>query len=321
MDSFRLVAMGDYYKILEVSRDASEADIKKAYRKLALKWHPDKNPDDQETATKKFKEISEAYEVLSDSQKRKVYDRYGRDGLNQTNGGGPSSHSGRRHRHHHFGAEFGQFDEFDAGMTFGFPQFVFRDPEDVFREFFGGEDPFAEIFDPFGLIGGHRHQRVHSHRHRHHHSNPGSAASSGHHHHHHHHHAAAAAAAPHQISLFSDFMSPFGGSMSPFGMLGGFGAFGGLNQLAMGGGPGGGAQIQTFSSSFGGMGGAGNVVSSSTSTRFVNGKKITTKKVVDNGVESVKVYENDVLKSHTLNGERQPIESRRSRPYSRISSH
>lgn len=64
--------MVDYYKILEVSRSATVADIKKAYRRLALKWHPDKNPDNQDEANKKFKEISEAYEVLSDEKKRKV---------------------------------------------------------------------------------------------------------------------------------------------------------------------------------------------------------------------------------------------------------
>ena len=64
--------MVDYYKQLEVSRGASAADIKKAYRKLALKWHPDKNPDNQEESNRKFKEISEAYEVLSDEKKKKV---------------------------------------------------------------------------------------------------------------------------------------------------------------------------------------------------------------------------------------------------------
>jgi DnaJ family protein B protein 6 len=60
----------DYYEILEIPKNASEADIKKAYRKLALKWHPDKNPDNQKEAEKRFKEISEAYEVLSDSKYR-----------------------------------------------------------------------------------------------------------------------------------------------------------------------------------------------------------------------------------------------------------
>ncbi|EGI63256.1 DnaJ-like protein subfamily B member 6 [Acromyrmex echinatior] len=60
--------MVDYYKVLEVQRTSSSADIKKAYRKLALKWHPDKNPDNLEEANKRFKEISEAYEVLSDGK-------------------------------------------------------------------------------------------------------------------------------------------------------------------------------------------------------------------------------------------------------------
>jgi curved DNA-binding protein CbpA len=58
----------DYYEILELPKNASEGDIKKAYRRLALKWHPDKNPDNGKEAEKRFKEISEAYEVLSDSE-------------------------------------------------------------------------------------------------------------------------------------------------------------------------------------------------------------------------------------------------------------
>jgi len=58
----------NYYEMLELTKNASEADIKKAYRKLALKWHPDKNPNNQKEAETRFKEISEAYEVLSDSK-------------------------------------------------------------------------------------------------------------------------------------------------------------------------------------------------------------------------------------------------------------
>src|SRR3954452_4288034 len=65
-----------YYDILGVSEDASEAEIKKAYRKLALKWHPDKNPGDK-AAEEKMKEINQAYEVLGDAKKRQNYDRYG----------------------------------------------------------------------------------------------------------------------------------------------------------------------------------------------------------------------------------------------------
>ncbi|NXF02123.1 DNJB8 protein, partial [Smithornis capensis] len=67
--------MVDYYKVLGLQESASQDDIKKSYHKLALKWHPDKNPRDKEKAEKKFKEIVEAYEVLSDSQKRSLYDK------------------------------------------------------------------------------------------------------------------------------------------------------------------------------------------------------------------------------------------------------
>ena len=77
----------DYYEVLGVSRGASESDIKRAYRQLAVKYHPDKNPDDSE-AEEKFKEAAEAYSVLSDAQKRARYDRFGHAGMGGAAGGG-----------------------------------------------------------------------------------------------------------------------------------------------------------------------------------------------------------------------------------------
>lgn len=81
----------DYYEILEVSRTSDKESIKKAYRKMALKYHPDRNPDDKE-AEEQFKRINEAYEVLSDDSKRQIYDQYGKEGLQNS---GFSGFSGR----------------------------------------------------------------------------------------------------------------------------------------------------------------------------------------------------------------------------------
>ncbi|EDL75410.1 rCG23817, isoform CRA_a [Rattus norvegicus] len=123
--------MASYYEILDVPRSASPDDIKKAYRKKALQWHPDKNPDNKEFAEKKFKEVAEAYEVLSDKHKREIYDRYGREGLTGAGSGPSRSETG--------------------GMEPGFT-FTFRSPEEVFREFFGSGDPFSELFDDLGAF-------------------------------------------------------------------------------------------------------------------------------------------------------------------------
>jgi molecular chaperone DnaJ len=83
----------DYYKVLDVPRNATEVDIKKAYRRLAMKFHPDRNPNDHE-AEDKFKEAKEAYEVLCDEQKRAIYDQHGHEGLAARGGGGPGFGSG-----------------------------------------------------------------------------------------------------------------------------------------------------------------------------------------------------------------------------------
>jgi len=102
----------DYYKILGVARDASPDTIKTAYKKAAMKWHPDRQPENPELATKKFKEIGEAYEVLSDPKKRDTYDRFGSEGLQQQSQGFPS--------HHAHADPFSIFEELFRGGGFNF---------------------------------------------------------------------------------------------------------------------------------------------------------------------------------------------------------
>ena len=81
------MAKTDFYELLGVSRDTPDADVKKAYRKLAMQYHPDRNPDDA-AAELKFKEINEAYDVLKDDQKRAAYDRFGHAAFDGSMGGG-----------------------------------------------------------------------------------------------------------------------------------------------------------------------------------------------------------------------------------------
>ena len=91
------MAKRDLYEVLGVNRDASEDEMKKAYRKLAMKYHPDRNPDNKE-AEEKFKEAKEAYEILTDANKRAAYDRYGKAGVDPSAAGGPGARSGGRDR-------------------------------------------------------------------------------------------------------------------------------------------------------------------------------------------------------------------------------
>ena len=116
----------DYYEILGVSKNATQDEIKKAYRKLAIKYHPDKNRGDS-TAEEKFKEATEAYEVLADEQKRAAYDRFGKAGVEGAAGGGQ-----------------------------GFGSRAYTDFSDIFGEF---GDIFSELFGGGGMGGGGRRQR------------------------------------------------------------------------------------------------------------------------------------------------------------------
>ncbi len=117
----------DYYEVLGVSKDATDEQLKKAYRKLAKKYHPDANLDNKKEAEKKFKEVNEAYETLSDPQKRKMYDQFGHAGPQGFGGaGGP------------FGGQGGYYTYNGTGFD-GFSDFGdFGDLGDIFSSFFGG---------------------------------------------------------------------------------------------------------------------------------------------------------------------------------------
>src|SRR6056300_606413 len=99
------MAKRDFYEILGLSKGASADEIKKAYRKIAIKYHPDKNPDDKE-AEEKFKEAAEAYEVLSSPEKRQKYDQFGHQAFSQ-GGGGDGHHMNMDDIFSNFGDIFG----------------------------------------------------------------------------------------------------------------------------------------------------------------------------------------------------------------------
>lgn len=132
----------DYYEILGIQKAASQDEIKKAYRKLALQYHPDRNKGDK-AAEEKFKEVNKAYEVLSDPQKRQTYDQFGAAAFEQggAGAGGP------------FGGGFGGFRggqqgpftyTYTTGGGQGFDFGGFTDPFEIFEQFFGGGSPFGQ---------------------------------------------------------------------------------------------------------------------------------------------------------------------------------
>lgn len=124
---FATMAVADYYKALGVKRGASSRDIKKGYRKMALKYHPDKNKDNKEAAEEKFLEISKAYAVLSDEKKRAAYDKCGGACLDQN--GNIDENAAPQHQHGHHGRH---------GGTGPNVQFNSADAEEIFKQFFGG---------------------------------------------------------------------------------------------------------------------------------------------------------------------------------------
>lgn len=138
-----MATKSDYYDLLGVSKNATSDEIKKAYRKQALEWHPDRHKDQKEEAEKRFKDINEAYQVLSDPQKKSAYDQFGHEAFSP--GGGFSGQGGP------FGGPFaqsGKYGPFTYTYTTGgqespFAGFDFGDPFDIFEQFFGGT-PFRQ---------------------------------------------------------------------------------------------------------------------------------------------------------------------------------
>lgn len=147
------MAEKDFYQILGVSRSASQEEMKKAYRKLALEYHPDRNKSRE--AEEKFKEINRAYEVLSDSKKRQQYDQFGPTAFEGGGAGGPfgggfrQPFGGAQGRQGPFTYTYSTGGQNASGFDFNFGGF--SDPFEIFEQFFGGASPFGRAKPTYSL--------------------------------------------------------------------------------------------------------------------------------------------------------------------------
>ena len=131
----------DYYDILAVDKNATADEIKKNYRKQALEWHPDKHKDNKEAAEKRFKEINEAYQILSDPEKRRAYDQFGHQAFAPGGGAGQNPFAGGQSP---FGAgRSGPF-SYSYSTSGNAAGFDFGDPFEIFEQFFGGGGQFRQ---------------------------------------------------------------------------------------------------------------------------------------------------------------------------------
>lgn len=294
-----------YYEVLGIKRTASELDIKKAYKKLALQWHPDKNPHNKDEAENKFKQISEAYEVLVNREKRHIYDHYGQDGLKN----GVSTGRSRSGASGSF--SFGSNADFDP-FAFGFS---FRSPFDVFRDFFGDRDPFADQFfatesatpgvrqtsfgvhtDPFDdFFGfGSMFSGLHSM------NSMFQSFPSVIHQIHHHHPALSALNAGNLYGRAATTAAP-----TSTGTTSAHTARTNLASPQQHRKPTGFCSTTSFTSA--GPGKSAAILTMSTSTRFVDGKQQITKRTMQNGSETVEVLEDEKVLSRTVNGVQQGL--------------